>query len=268
MHATEPLHADVTQRLRTAGCVFAEDEASILLAEAADATTLDRLVERRCAGEPLEYIVGWAEFGGLRIRVDPGVFVPRQRTQTLVREAARRLEAAGADPTPVVVDLCCGSGAIGVLLLHRFPTIELHAADIDRVAVDCARRNLADRPEAYVHQGDLLDALPSRLRGRIVVLTANTPYVPHDAIGSMPPEARDHEAPIALDGGADGLDVQRRLANHVVDWLAPGGQLLVETSEAQSEVIGEHFASVGLDLAVHHDEELGGTVVVATKPAR
>jgi release factor glutamine methyltransferase len=269
MESIDPRHTDVTQRLRAAGCVFAEDEATILLVEASDDAALESLIARRVSGEPLEYIVGWAEFGGLRVRVTPGVFVPRQRTMTLVDEAAELLVGSlGPDPSgALVVDLCCGSGAIGAVLLDRLPGLELHAADLDPFAVACARVNLAPHPTASVHHGDLLDALPARLRGRIAVLVANTPYVPHDAIASMPPEAREHEAPVALDGGADGLDVQRRLATNVGDWLAPGGHVLVESSAGQADVAAAVFAPVG-PVHVRSDEQQGGTVVIATKPAR
>ena len=97
---------DIVSTLRNAGCVFAEDEARLLIEAAADPAELARLVERRVAGIPLEQLLGWAEFAGLRIVVEPGVFVPRRRTELLVAEAARR-----APPHATVVELCCGSGA-------------------------------------------------------------------------------------------------------------------------------------------------------------
>lgn len=268
MDTTEEQRADVVRRLRAAGCVFAEDEASILLTEAGTPPRLQSMLRRRVAGEPLEYVVGWADFCGRRIHVAPGVFVPRRRTTTLVTRAAELVrEWATTDPSPpVVVDLCCGSGAIARVLAEWSGAIELHAADIDPAAVECARRNLAGYPGAVVHQGDLLDALPRGLRGRISVLTANTPYVPHDVIASMPAEARDHEPRITLDGGADGLDVQRRLAGEVTAWLSPGGHVLVETSEDQQPVASAVFASHGLEVDGVFDAEHGGTVVVGTKP--
>src|SRR3954453_6754072 len=117
--------------LRSAGCVFAEDEAALLLSSAQEPDELARLLARRVAGEPLEVVVGWAEFCGLRIEIDPGVFVPRRRTEVLVREAARL--APPADPV-VVLDLCCGSGALGVALAHLLP-VELVAADVEPAAV-------------------------------------------------------------------------------------------------------------------------------------
>src|SRR5664279_1727522 len=223
-------------RLRAAGCVFAEDEARLLQSAAADPASLEAMVDRRVAGEPLEYVLGWAEFCGLRIAVDATVFVPRQRTEFLVRQAAGLLRATGdgpgaaggpAGPRPVVLDLCCGSGAIGVALAALVGDIDLYSADVDPAAVRCARGNVA-AVGGRVFLGDLFEPLPTALRGRVEILTANAPYVPTGAIGMMPPEARLHERRVALDGGADGLDVVRRVAGQARDWLAPGGHVLVE----------------------------------------
>ncbi|WP_138759782.1 putative protein N(5)-glutamine methyltransferase [Modestobacter altitudinis] len=248
------MSAAVVARLRAAGCVFAEDEAALLLEAGGD---LDALVDRRVAGEPLEQVLGWAEFCGLRFAVAPGVFVPRQRTRLLVREAA-----ALARPGSVVLDLCCGTGAVGVAVAAAVGAVELHAADVDPVAVDCARRNGA----GSVYGGDLYEALPAALRGRVDVLVANAPYVPTGAIALMPPEARDHEALAALDGGDDGLDVQRRVAEGAPDWLFPGGWLLIETSGAQAPATVAAMTRAGLTARVVADEELAGTVVAGQLP--
>ena len=257
---------DVAARLRAAGCVFAEDEARLLLDAAATAAELDDLVARRIAGEPLEQILGWAEFAGLRIVVQRGVFVPRRRTELLVREAAalvRRAVAPGH--SPVVVDLCCGSGAVAAALLDRLEGIEVHAADIDPAAVRCARTNLAGR--GHVYEGDLDGPLPATLRGRVDLLVANAPYVPTEAIGLMPPEARLHEARVALDGGADGVDVQRRIAAAAPGWLAPGGHVLVETGREQVPLTVRAFEGAGLTTRVVRSAELSATVVVGTREA-
>ena len=265
----------VVERLRAAGCVFAEDEADLLLDAASGPSDLDRLVARRVDGLPLEHLLGWAEFAGLRISVAPGVFVPRRRSEALVHEAVALLDVAAATasvPGPlVVVDLCCGAGAIGAALAAQFrPTgsggvaIELHAAEIDPAAVACARRNLAPFG-GRVHQGDLDDALPAPLRGRVAVLVANVPYVPTAAIATMPPEARDHEPRVALDGGPDGLDVARRVTAAAPGWLAPGGSLLIETGEEQAPALAAEFAGHGLRARVVEDDELGSTVVLGTR---
>ena len=195
------------------------------------------MVERRAAGLPLEHVLGWAEFCGLRIAVEPGVFVPRPRSEFLVEQAA-----ALARPGAVVVDLCCGSGALGVALAAAVDGVELHAADLDPTAVGCARRNVT----GHVYQGDLYAPLPESLRGRVDILLANVPYVPTESIALMPSEARLHEPRLALDGGGDGLDVLRRVADGAPEWLAAGGSLLVETSEDQAPQALEAFARAGL----------------------
>ncbi|MCO1576173.1 putative protein N(5)-glutamine methyltransferase [Crossiella sp. SN42] len=248
----------ITARLRAAGCVFAEDEAQLILSTAPLPAAIEAMVLRRIAGEPLEHVLGWAEFHGLRIAVDPGVFVPRRRTEFLVSRAV-----ALAKPGAVVLDLCCGSGALGAAIEVELGEVELHAADIDPAAVRCARRNVL----GPVHQGDLYEPLPADLRGRIDVLVANAPYVPTEAIGLLPAEARLHEPWVALDGGPDGLDVQRRVAAGAADWLAPGGHLLVETSARQAPRTADTFAACGLVPEIAEDEEAGATVVIGQRPA-
>jgi release factor glutamine methyltransferase len=224
------------------------------------------MVDRRAAGQPLEHVLGWAEFCGLRIAVDPGVFVPRRRTEFLVSHAAALARQAPARPRSVVVDLCCGSGAVGVALVAALDGVELHAVDIDPAAVRCARRNLA-ATDARVYEGDLCEPLPAALRGRVDVLVANAPYVPTEALGLLPREARVHEPRVALDGGTDGLDVQRRAAAGAPLWLAPGGSLLVETSERQAWQTADTFARNGLIPWVATSDERNATVVVGTRPA-
>jgi release factor glutamine methyltransferase len=251
---------DLADRLRTAGCVFAEDEARLLTSAAGTLEELAELAARRVAGEPLEHLLGWAGFCGLRIAVDPGVFVPRRRTEALVREAI-----ALARPGAVAVDLCCGSGALGVALASAVPGLELHAADVDPAAVACARRNVA-AVGGRVHAGDLFVALPPGLRGRIDVLLANVPYVPSGEIGSMPREAREHEPRGALDGGPDGLDVARRVVADARYWLRPGGSLLFETAESQVTAALDVVAGSGLRSRLVTDEDSGATVVVGTRP--
>jgi release factor glutamine methyltransferase len=242
--------------LRAAGCVFAEDEARLLLDEASSPGELMAWAARRMSGEPLEQIVGWAAFAGQRIAVAPGVFVPRRRSELLVAVARR----ARAD---VVVDLCCGTGALGAALAAVWPAAEVYAADTDPAAVACARRNL---PPERVFAGDLYDALPDDLRRRVDVLVVNAPYVPTDAIATMPPEARDHEHRVALDGGHDGLEVQRRVTAGAPAWLAPGGRLLVETSRAQAGRTSALFDAAGFEASVETDDDLAGTVVVGAQP--
>lgn len=250
----------VATSLRAAGCVFAEDEALLLTAAARTPAELADLVARRTAGFPLEHVLGWAAFCGLRIAVDAGVFVPRRRTELLVRQAA-----AMARPDPVVVDLCCGSGAVGAALVAALGHVDLHAVDIDAAAVRCARRNIRGAG-GRVYVGDLYDPLPATLRGRVDIVVANAPYVPTAAIGLLPREARLYEPLVALDGGSDGHDVQRRVGAGAASWLAPGGHLLVETSEGQAARTADVFADHGLIARVISSAELDATVVIATRP--
>ncbi|MEU9982669.1 putative protein N(5)-glutamine methyltransferase [Streptomyces sp. NPDC050856] len=259
LSAPFPVFSAVVATLRSAGCVFAEDEARLLLGAAGTPGELDAMVRRRAAGHPLEHVLGWAEFHGARVAVDDGVFVPRRRTEFLVDQARAR-----ARPGAVVVDLCCGSGALGTALVTALGGAELYAADIDPAAVRCARRNVA-AVGGTVLQGDLYEPLPAALRGRVEVLLANVPYVPTEEVGLLPAEARVHEARVALDGGADGLDVLRRVTAEAAAWLAPGGSLLFETSERQADPATRIVASGGLTPSVVTCDELYATVVVGTR---
>ncbi|SKC36590.1 putative protein N(5)-glutamine methyltransferase [Krasilnikoviella flava] len=280
--------------------MFAEDEAALLLdavtsqvpaprggssrsgrqlellprartADVVDVARLEELVARRVAGEPLEHVLGWVAFAGRRWSVGPGVFVPRRRTELMV-------SAALALPAPAtVLDLCCGCGAVGgsVLLGLRAAGARpvLHASDVEPAAVVHTRRNL-EPLGAAVHEGDLLGAVPAILRGRVDLLLCNAPYVPTAAIATMPPEARDHEPTVALDGGTDGLDVLRRVVAAAPGWLAPGGSLLFEVGTDQVPGATALVTAHGLRAAVVTDEDpddddaTGGTVVVATLRAR
>jgi release factor glutamine methyltransferase len=262
----------IVSRLRAAGCVFAEDEARLLISTARTPVDLAEMVERRVGGIPLEHVLGWAEFCGLRIAVDPGVFVPRRRTEFLVRQAAALGRQAAetvaqvtALPRTVVVDLCCGSGAVGAAMIAALGGVELYAADIDAAAVRCARRNVG--ADGRVYEGDLYEPLPAALRGGVDLLVANAPYVPSDAIELLPAEARVHEPRVALDGGADGLDVQRRITAAARSWLAPGGHLLVETSARQAPQTVEVFARSGLIPHIATSDELNATVVIGSRAA-
>jgi release factor glutamine methyltransferase len=291
---------ELVTRLRTAGCVFAEDEAQILTEAAdGDAVRLGELVAARAGGLPLEHLVGWAELDGRRWLVAPGVFVPRQRSELLVREAVARatagslgsagssraagsLGAATAVGKVLLVDLCCGCGALGgavaARLLAAGHDVEIHAADVDPAAVTCAHDNLktlsddavvpgAGRLTAHTCTGDLADPLPAGVWGRVDVLVANAPYVPTEAISMMPPEAREHEPHAALDGGDDGLTILRRVIDLAPRLLRHGGHLLVETGESQVSAAVGHMAAAGLTATVLTDDDLGATALAATVPS-
>jgi release factor glutamine methyltransferase len=259
------IEPDVVAQLRAAGCVFAEAEAALVMAQAKSDTELDAMIARRVGGEPLEYVLGWAEFGGLRVAVGPPVFVPRRRSELLVRESVAILRSTISERRPVVVDLCCGSGAIGAAILAAVPAALVHASDIDAAALRFARRNLAGTGAA-VHRGDLFDALPVSLRARVDVVVANVPYVPSNEIAMMPTEARSHEARHALDGGKDGLDLVRRATQGASRWLRPGGWLLIEIGVGQVAGALEAFVRGGLRPRIVADGDLSATIVVGERP--
>lgn len=253
---------DVVAALRAAGCVFAEDEARLLLAEADGPADLARRVAQRVRGVPLEHVLGWAELGRRRVQVDPGVFVPRRRSELLVDQAV-----ALTPPGAVVLDLCCGSGALGAAVAGRVPGVTLYAADLDPAAVRCARRNV-EPLGGTVFAGDLYAPLPEWLRGRVDTLVVNAPYVPTAAIPLLPPEARDHEPLVALDGGADGLQVQRRVVASAAAWLSARGHLLLETSAASAPGTLGLCAAAGLAGRVVRCDATDATVLVGRLVSR
>jgi release factor glutamine methyltransferase len=255
------LRETLVVRLRTAGCVFAEDEAAVLLASATASRELEAMVALRVAGHPLEHVVGWADFCGVRVRVGPGVFIPRRRTEHLARTAAARTRAGA-----VVLDLCCGTGAIGLAVRSLVGDVELHSSDVEPAAVECARHNLKEL--GHVYQGDLYDPLPQHLRGRVDTLTANVPYVPTAAIATLPAEAREHEPSSALNGGIDGLDLVRRVAAEAPDWLRPQGHLLVEITEHQASAATRAFRAAGLATRTVYSPSRDATVLVGTRTPR
>ena len=270
MEESAPLTPEnVLAALRRAGCVHAAEEAAILQDAAGSAAVLERMLEQRRQGMPLEHIVGWAEFHGQRITVRPGVFVPRKRSEYLVDQALAALavpadaaHAGGALRRPVIVDLCCGTGALGAAMARALPQCELHAADIDPAAVACAAANIAPFG-GRAHCGDLFAALPDRLRGHIDLIVANAPYVPTAAIDFMPREARLHEPDAALNGGADGLALHRRIAAEAPAWLTPAGVLVLECSERQAASSAGIMAAHGFVASVATNEDLDGVVVMA-----
>lgn len=256
--------SELVRRLRAGGSVFAEEEAALLVAEGTNPDRLEQTTARRVAGEPLEQIVGWAAFDGMRFVVEPGVFIPRHRSEFLVQRAASlgRLSA-------VVLDLCCGIGALGLAVRARLGDAELHSADLDPAEVRCARRNVGSNGRVY--EGDLYDPLPHSLRGRVELLLANAPYVPSGELRLMPAEAREHERPLALDGGTDGLAVHRRVIAGAPAWLAPGGRMLIELSAEQAVVAASLMREVGLRAEIVSDEEDDDdeiTVVIGTREPR
>ena len=229
--------------------MFAEEEAALLVAAGGD---VEASVRRREAGEPLEVILGWVAFAGLRILIDPGVFVPRRRSEYLAALAVKRTPERGA-----MLDLCCGAGAIGAAVRAARSDAQVVACDIEPAAVACARRNLP-----VVFAGDLFAALSDDLRGRFDVIAANAPYVPSDEVALLPREAREHEPLVTLDGGHDGVELHRRIAADAADWLAPGGVLLIETGRDQAPLTVAALAAHGFSTRVRTKQR--STVVEAS----
>lgn len=254
--------AAIVERLRSGGCVFAEEETRHLAGEARSLEEIRGWVELRANGMPLEYVLGFTHFCGLRIELERGVFIPRPRTEFLVRQA----KACIRPDHNMVLDLCCGSGAVGAAIADCAENISLHAVDIDPVAVRCASRNLTETG-GRVYQGDLYDVLPHSLKGRVNFIVANPPYVPTDSVILLPQEAHLYEPEHALDGGKDGLDLHRRIAGKAADWLVSGGHLLMESSEAQGAKTLDIFVEAGFRAKVVRDENLDATVVIGIKPS-
>ncbi len=268
MPQTRPVDPRVVALLRTAGCVYPEDEALILTEAAGSSSELDALLARRVDGEPLEYVVGWAEFCGIRIPVRPGVFIPRRRSEFLADCAARTIHEAygrsGGSRSVKVLDLCCGSGALGLVIAARSEGVELLASDISPVAVECARENLA-RVGGRVYQGDLYAALPQAELHSLDLIVVNAPYVPTGEIRKLPAEARLYEPVPTLDGGPDGMSLLRRVLDGANDWLAASGHVVIETGSEMAEATAQIAGDAGFSSEVRRCADMNATVVGATR---
>lgn len=245
--------------LRHAGCVFAEEEASILRASAFDAAELDRLLRARVHGAPLEQLVGWVDFRGLRLQVGPRVFVPRQRTTLLADIAIDAIRSRTEFPAARFVEAFAGVAPIAASVLAEPMPVEVFATDIDAESLRHARANLG--AAAGLHRCSVLEGLPTDLAGRVDVVAAVPPYVPLGEAGLLPREARDSEPPHALFGGEDGLDHARALMAQALRWLAPGGTLLLEMHGSQAAAARGAGERHGYR-AEHHAAADGHTVVL------
>jgi release factor glutamine methyltransferase len=226
--------AAVISRLMAAGCVAADEEADELLAAAPDGATLEAWIRRREQGEPLAWIIGTLSFCGHALHVEPGVYVPRLQSEELARRAAALVPDQGR-----AVDLCTGAGAIGVHLMAETPTATVVGVDIDIRAVACARRNGVP---ALV--GDLGHPLGSRA---FDVVTAVAPYVPTGGLRFLPADVQRYEPRLALDGGADGLNLVRRVVASAARLLRPGGSLLIELGAEQDQALLPTLEASGFD---------------------
>lgn len=255
---------ELVAALRSAGCVFAEEEAAILRESAGSAAELGRWVSARVDGTPLEHLVGWVGFRDQRLCVGPGVFVPRQRTRLLADIAVDAVEAAGECPPqasapPVFVEAFAGVAPIAAMVRAECSRADIHVTDIDEEALRYARTNVAD--PVGIHVGPVLAGLPDRLRRRAAVIAAVPPYVPIGDAELLPREARDFEPSIALLGGEDGLDAARELIRQASLWIAPSGRLLLELHSAQCAEAARSGRRSGFTTAQHLAED-GQTAVL------
>lgn len=197
---------------------------------------LEDLASRRVRGEPIAWLTGRVHFCGVEVHVAPGVYVPRPQTESLARRAATVLPPGGLG-----VDLCTGAGAIAAMLSDAVPSARVLATELDRDAARCARGNGVE-----VLQGFLYEPLPCELERRVDVLTAVVPYVPTESLRLLPRDVQAFEPRLALDGGADGMDLLAEVARRSVRWLRPGGSLLLELGGDQAEPIGALLHELGL----------------------
>jgi release factor glutamine methyltransferase len=223
----------LSERLRAAGCIAAEDEAREMVDAAPDGEVPEEWIIRRERGEPLAWITGRTTFCGRRLHVDRGVYVPRPQTEELARRAEALLPAGGR-----ALDLCTGCGAIAAHLQAVVPTATVVGVDRDQRAVDCARENGVE-----VSCADVDDA-PD---GPFDLVTCVPPYVPTAELSTLPADVRRYEPRAALDGGPDGLDTARRIVAAAGRLLGRGGWLVIELGGKQDELLDPALAAAGFD---------------------
>ena len=267
------LLADAERRLRSAGVASPEYDARELLAHVLGTTrgglmlvdevaedragAFEKLVARRAAREPLQHLTGTAAFRYVEVAVGPGVFVPRPETEMLAGWGVDRAhEVAATGRTPVVVDLCTGSGAMALSLATEVPEAEVHAVELDEAAHGWAARNLEGSGVDLRH-GDMADAFPD-LDGTVDVVVCNPPYIPLEAYESVAVEARDHDPSLALWSGQDGLVAMRVLERVAARLLRPGGVVGAEHAEVQAESAPAVFATTGRWSDVRDNPDLAG----------
>ena len=267
------LLATAIARLRAGGVASPEHDAAELLAyvlgtsrvrlalvdtvEVPAAADYESLVARRAAREPLQHLTGVAYFRHVELAVGPGVFVPRPETELLAGWAIEQAGAlAGQGRTPVVVDLCTGSGAIAKAVQDEVPAAEVHAVELSEDAHAWAQRNLAGTG-VDLRQGDLATAFDDLL-GTVDVVVCNPPYIPLEAWESVATEARDHDPHLALFSGQDGLDAIRVLERRAADLLVPGGVVGFEHADEQGEAAPGVFSATGRWSDVRDHLDLAG----------
>lgn len=266
--STRTLLAEAVARLEAAGVASPRFDAESLLAHvlgvprgqvslvevaASSRAAFEELVARREKREPLQHLTGEAPFRHLVLKVGPGVFVPRPETEVV---AGYAISALTSMSSPVVVDLCAGSGAIALAIATEVPSAVVHAVELDRMAFEWAARNVAGHPVTLV-RGDAADALPA-LNGTVDLVIANPPYIPMAAYESVEQEVRDHDPALALWSGEDGLDAIRVIERSAARLLRPGGVVVVEHADVQGETAPAVFAATGAWKNVRDRLDLAG----------
>lgn len=223
-----------------------------------------KLVERRAQRVPLQHLLGTAAFRYLELQVGPGVFVPRPETEVLVDAVLARIRDS---VDPIVVDLCAGSGTIGLSVAHEHPSAQVHLVERDPGAFAWLRRNRPEgNPRVHLHLADAADAL-AQLDGLVDVVASNPPYVAEHEREHVDPEVRDHDPSVALFAGADGLDVIRAVERRAWQLLKPGGLLAVEHSDRQGESVPALLREHGwADVTDHLDLTRRPRFSTAVKP--
>lgn len=242
---------EVAAILADAGVPSPDHDARVLigLAEAGD-VDLDELIGRRAARVPLQHLTGSTGFRYLDLSVGPGVFVPRPETELLVDAVLTSISGLAA---PLVIDLCAGSGAIGLSVAYEHPGAAVHLVECSAAAYEWLARNASGRERVRLHHADLA-AAPSGLDGTVDVVVSNPPYVPLDERDLVDPEVRDHDPSEALWAGEDGLEVIHRVIARSLVLLRPGGRLIIEHSDRHGEVVPRLMAAAGFTgVRDHHD---------------
>lgn len=231
---------------------------------AEEAHDYEALVTRREAREPLQHITGRAYFRNLELQVGPGVFVPRPETELIAQLAIDALRA-DATPQPIAVDLGTGSGAIALAMATEVPNAEVFAVEKSPEAhVFTAQNFAANAPSATLVLGDLADAF-AELDGTVSVVASNPPYIPDDAI-PRDPEVRDFDPQLALYGGSDGMDVIHQVSATAARLLRPGGFLVIEHADSQSEQVRQLLLADGWrQVRAHRDLTMRDRAVTAIK---
>jgi len=253
--------------------VLRQDRAWILahiqdVLDAEHQKVFERLISRRQKREPLQYITGTQEFWGLDFIVTPDVLIPRPETELIV-ESALRTDSGSA--SPLIVDLCTGSGCIAVSLAKELPASRVLATDRSENALDVARKNarkhqVSDRIRFF--HGDLFEPLDELdIRGRVDIMVSNPPYVPDGLLCILQPEVRDYEPELALVAGPEGTEIHQRIIKAAPDYLKHHGSLIMEMGIGQAEKVGQMVRASGAFHAPDILKDLAGIerVIVAKR---